>query len=154
MNGENHHLRAIFVLGPSSSGKTTLCEAISERLGINAQLYIKEIARRVMLTHGFTRNDTDTFEMQHAIMVSQLAAERAAIAFAESMVRSMPCSGSPPTVLSDRSAVDPVVYATTSDAPGASERRQRLLNDRAFQDNLTWYRKALFGEYQGQLEQG
>ena len=139
-------LDAIFVLGPSSSGKTTLCDALSKRLGIKPPLYIKEVARKVMATHGFTRNDVDTYEMQYAIMAAQLEAKRAArkhitpAYMGEAGARS-------PLLLSDRSAIDPIVYATASLAPGADERRQRLIEDGELQAILPWYRQALFGKY-------
>ncbi|TFK82321.1 hypothetical protein K466DRAFT_590602 [Polyporus arcularius HHB13444] len=131
---------AIFVLGPSSSGKTTLCDALARRLQIPTAQYIKEVARTVMKTHGFTRNDTGSFEMQHAIMLAQLKAEAEALKF---MSASEP---GPPhlPILSDRSAVDPIVYASTSVANGAQEGRRRLLDDETFKAVLPFYRQSLF----------
>ena len=129
---------AVFVLGPSSSGKTTLCEALASALRIPPAQYIKEVARTVMKTHGFTRDDTDTYEMQHAIMTAQLRAEQIAMA----AVAQRNAHG---LILSDRSAVDPIVYAGTSTASGAEERRQRLLHDDAFRTILPFYQRSLFG---------
>ncbi|KAI8968820.1 AAA domain-containing protein [Trametes punicea] len=131
----NHRYRAIFVLGPSSSGKTTLCQALAEELGIVPPQYIKEIARTVMRTYGFTRKDIDTYEMQRAIMRAQLEAEKAATPMGEA---------SPPLILSDRSAVDPIVYAGTSALPGATLRRQNLIEDVNLQEKLPFYRESLF----------
>ncbi|KAI0740539.1 AAA domain-containing protein [Earliella scabrosa] len=128
---------AVFVLGPSSSGKTTLCEALASALHIPPAQYIKEVARAVMKTHRFTRDDTDTYEMQHAIMAAQLRAEQIAMAaIAQQNEHGL--------ILSDRSAVDPIVYAGTSTASGAEERRQRLLHDDAFRTILPFYQRSLF----------
>ncbi|KAH9888526.1 AAA domain-containing protein [Cubamyces lactineus] len=130
---------AVFVLGPSSSGKTTLCDTLSEELGVRPPQYIKEVARNVMKTHGFTRNDTDTYEMQYAIMAAQLEAEeRAAAALQNTTVAGIRL------ILSDRSAIDPIVYAGTSGVPGALGRRHRLLEDAALQRMLPSYRGSLF----------
>ncbi|RPD58075.1 hypothetical protein L227DRAFT_577438 [Lentinus tigrinus ALCF2SS1-6] len=132
---------AVFVLGPSSSGKTTLCEALARRLHIPRAQYIKEVARTVMKTHGFSRNDTDTYDMQYSIMLAQLEAETRAnkLIFADE-------DGTDPhlPILSDRSAVDPIVYAGTSTVAGAEERRRRLLEDETFQVVLPFYRQSLF----------
>ncbi|KAI0333201.1 hypothetical protein GY45DRAFT_1245171 [Cubamyces sp. BRFM 1775] len=134
-----YHYGAVFVLGPSSSGKTTLCDALAEKLGIRPPQYIKEVARNVMKTHGFTRDNTDTYEMQYAIMAAQLEAEeRAATTLQTTIV------GSPKVILSDRSAIDPIVYAGTSGVPGALNRRRRLLEDVALQKMLPAYRNSLF----------
>ena len=56
-------------------------------------------------------------------------------------------------LLSDRSAVDPIVYAAMSDVPGVFEKSRRLLNDPAFQRVLPLYRHfSLFGmSHNGQL---
>ena len=142
---ETSKYQEIYVLGPSSSGKTTLCDALSQRLDIRDPLYIKEVARRVMAAHGFTRDDTDTYEMQHAIMRGQLDAECTAIKHIAAASNEAEQSGRL-MLLSDRSAIDPIVYAATSLVPGASSRRQRLLEDAGFQRTLPRYRRALFGE--------
>ena len=70
---------AIIVLGPSSSGKTTLCDALAEELCVPNTRYIKEIARTVMKTQGFSRKDTSSFDMQAAIMSAQAKAEAALV---------------------------------------------------------------------------
>ncbi|OCH91053.1 hypothetical protein OBBRIDRAFT_753829 [Obba rivulosa] len=126
---------AIFVIGPSSSGKSTLCDALAAALGIDSARYIKEVARSVMRQTGFTRAHTDTYEMQYAIMTAQLAAEEQVLQmpFKEGIV-----------MLSDRSAIDPIVYAATSQAPGASERERLLLGDAALRAILPLYRRSLF----------
>lgn len=130
----------IFVLGPSSSGKTTLCNALTEDLNLDQSRYIREVARNVMKTMGFTRADVDTYEMQYAIMTAQLRAEKDVLSKTKD-------SDGPLILLSDRSAIDPIVYTTTSQVPGASDRRRRLLEDMAFQDILPIYKRSLFGKY-------
>ncbi|KZT10827.1 uncharacterized protein LAESUDRAFT_809721 [Laetiporus sulphureus 93-53] len=127
---------AIFVLGPSSSGKTTLCEALAKDLEIDPSCYIKEVARTVMRAQGFTRADTDTYEMQYAIMSAQLRTE-------EEVIGRMGGSNAV-RLLSDRSAIDPIVYASTSTVSGALERRQRLLADSSLHAILPFYRDSLF----------
>ncbi|KAM5545224.1 hypothetical protein V8D89_001335 [Ganoderma adspersum] len=137
----NQECMAIFVLGPSSSGKTTLCDALAAALKISSPVYIKEVARIVMKTHRFTRDDVDTYEMQHAIMEAQLAAERTAIASARDLSRA---GTRLPVVLSDRSAIDPCVYAAASRTPGAETRSQKLLQHEEFRKMLPFYRTSLF----------
>ncbi|EMD32885.1 hypothetical protein CERSUDRAFT_87609 [Gelatoporia subvermispora B] len=132
---DNSRCRTIFVVGASSTGKSTLCNALATTLGITQGRYIKEIARTVMREIGFTREHTDTYEMQYAIMAAQLAAEE--------RVLQMPLEGDI-IMLSDRSAIDPIVYAATSEVPGAAERERLLLGDGAFRAILPFYRRSLF----------
>ena len=133
--------RAIFIVGPSSCGKTTLCDALAADLQLEPELYIQEMARVVMRTQGFTRKDTGTYEMQAAIMRAQLQAEIEVLAVrhAEAVqVRHI-------ALLSDRSAVDPIVYASTAKTV-AEGTRTRLLHDGAFQANLALYKRSLFSK--------
>ena len=131
--------RAVFVVGPSSCGKTTLCDALAQDLQLGPELYIEERARVVMRTQGFTRDDIPTYAMQRAIMLSQLRAEKDAFRHRDASASVL--------FLSDRSAVDPVVYAATSGSDDASEISERLMRTPALQDNLPFYRRSLFGEY-------
>ena len=147
MNKKPSLTRAIFVVGASSSGKTTLCEALSKSLSIHHPLYIKEVARKVMRTHKYTRSDVDTYEMQHAIMSAQLEAESAAITHATQANTTGANNRRQQLILSDRSAIDPVVYARTSESPGGQERYQRLLQNPDLGETLPWYREGLFSEH-------
>lgn len=90
-----------------------------------------------MKSQGFNRNRTHEFAMQEAIMTAQLEAERAALSRAD--------SSSKVILLSDRSAVDPAVYAETSGAR-PSQDRARLLDTEGFQNALNFYRESLFGK--------
>jgi len=129
--------QSVFVLGPSSSGKTMLCDALFQALKLKPAGYIKEIARKVMNDTGFSRADTATYEMQAAIMFAQLKAEvdvlnHASVGDEQGLL-----------LLSDRSAVDPIIYASTANTPTAAENRERLLEDSAFQAVLPLYRQSL-----------
>ena len=96
---------AIFIVGPSSCGKTTLCNALADDLQLKPELYIQEMARVVMAGQGFTRDDIHTYAMQNAIMNAQLRAEKEAVRHQDAKLGVL--------FLSDRSAVDPVIYAAT-----------------------------------------
>jgi nicotinamide riboside kinase len=96
--------KCIYVVGPQSTGKTTLVNALAEKLGHDLRV-IKEVARQVMQEKGYTREDVDSddrerrFSMQKDIFNAQLRAENKIL--------------DPETnacFLSDRSAIDPVVY--------------------------------------------
>ena len=133
--------KAVFVLGPSSSGKTTLCNALAEELRIPSSCYVKEVARHVMRTQGFTRKDTGTYEMQAAIMRAQLQAEIEVLAVRHAEAVQVGHI----VLLSDRSAVDPIVYASTAKTV-AEGTRSRLLHDSVFQANLALYKRSLFSK--------
>ena len=134
--------KAVYIVGPSSSGKTTLCNAFAADRGIPPSIYIKEIARAVMASQGFTRADVSTFEMQSAIMIAQLRAEAESL---EEVGRATK-NESPVLLLSDRSAVDPTVYARSSGGTGGRDMQLKLFQNPAFQAALPLYRKSLFGQ--------
>ncbi|THH18766.1 hypothetical protein EW146_g2264 [Bondarzewia mesenterica] len=69
---------AIYIVGPSSTGKTTLCNALAARLGLSSTVCITEVARTVMRQQGFTRDDVARPEMQKAIMDAQLEHDKGA----------------------------------------------------------------------------
>ena len=140
---QGHTGRAIYVLGPSSSGKSTLCDALARYLDLDRTRYVREVARTVMREQGFTRKDVDTYAMQQAIMTAQLKAEQKIL---ERNEVSADADEGCVIMLSDRSAVDPIVYAATSRSPGAEDMRRKLREDKAFQSVLPFYRKSLFSE--------
>src|SRR5947207_768180 len=84
--------------------KTTLVNALVQRLGFDVPV-ITEVARQVMQEKGYTREDVDSdsrerrFSIQEDIFNSQLEAE-SKILDSETIA----------SFLSDRSAIDPVVY--------------------------------------------
>ncbi|KAF7789283.1 hypothetical protein EIP86_000224 [Pleurotus ostreatoroseus] len=137
--GKDVDPRAVFVLGASSSGKTTLCNALAQDLQLETELYIREVARNVMKMQGFSRKHTHLYEMQEAIMLAQLQAERSAAGYTCDGVRREDI-----LLLSDRSAIDPVVYAATSGTPDAQDMQHRLLETPSLQQNMAFYRRSLF----------
>lgn len=129
----------VYVIGPSSTGKTTLCNAVAKSVGLSTRCYITEVARQVMRSKGYTRADVGTIEMQRAIMLAQL--EKEANAFARAR-----WGNNEGLILSDRSGIDPIVYAIMT-AKGEGEARQKedmLANIPAFQMALRRYKDAIF----------
>jgi nicotinamide riboside kinase len=131
------HVPAIFVVGPSSTGKTTLCDALADRLGLRAPAHIKEVARSVMKQTGFSRATVNMLEMQVAIMEGQTLAEAEGKA---AVLR-----GEAPFILSDRCAIDALVYAvlTAEDEEVGKRRWDVVVSSTAFQSALPSYRAAL-----------
>ncbi|KAJ7155082.1 AAA domain-containing protein [Mycena filopes] len=122
----------VYVVGPSSTGKTTLCNALATRLGLSGPNFVTEVARRVIKALGLGRENIGLLDMQKAIMLAHLERERenegAAIQ------------------LCDRSAVDPVVYAifTAANAAEAQSRKHALIDLPEFQEALPRYQESLF----------
>jgi nicotinamide riboside kinase len=133
-NNVQSYTTSIYVVGPSSTGKTTLCEALAKRLNIETSAYVSEVARQVIRTRGFTRENVGMLEMQVAIMEAQLQRERE--------VEEGTCR----IRLSDRSAVDPIVYAvlTSKNDEESKKRRQILTDSPQFQRALERYRRSIF----------
>ena len=130
--------KAVFIVGASSVGKSTLCGALAEAFEVVPEIWIKETAREVMRTQGYSRDTTHKVEMQHAILTAQLRAEERALQYRGLHGELL--------LLSDRSAVDPIVYAATSGVDEESK-RSRLIQDPAFQATLPLYRESLFCMY-------
>ena len=129
---------AVFIVGASSVGKTTLCTALAKQLQVEPGRWVQEVARQVMRTQGFTRDNTHELAMQQAIMSAQLEAEDAAL--------NMTCSSDRVILLSDRSAVDPAVYAQISSSVDGAERKAKMLNSESVKRKLPLYRESLFGK--------
>lgn len=121
---------SIYIVGPSSTGKTTLCRALAERLHLPADRLITEVARDVMRRTAFSRADVGRVAFQRAILDAQVTREREA---------------RPGPVLSDRCAVDPVVYATWTgkDEEEARERREAMVCAPGFSEAVGEYRRGL-----------
>ncbi|KAI6122036.1 AAA domain-containing protein [Pisolithus sp. B1] len=130
----------VYVIGPSSTGKTTLCNAVAKSVGLPTRCYITEVARQVMRSKGYTRADVGTVEMQRAIMLAQLEKEANAFACA----RWGNSEGE--LILSDRSGIDPIVYAImTAKNEGEARQKEAMLVDiPAFQMALRRYKDAIF----------
>ncbi|VDB96180.1 unnamed protein product [Peniophora sp. CBMAI 1063] len=127
---------AIYVVGPSSAGKTTLCNALARQLGLPNEVYVTEVARTVMREQGFSRADVHKLEMQQAIVDAQIAhdtqAREAALRLTGSSKQAVPRST---LILCDRSAIDALVYAKLTSAND-----QALLESASFQTALASYR--------------
>jgi nicotinamide riboside kinase len=127
----------IYVVGPSSTGKTTLCRAVAAGLGLNGPEFITEVAREVMEREGYTRYDVGKLEMQATIMRAQLLREQKG-RIAASRAGSI--------LLSDRSAIDAIAYAvlTSASEEEAQRRMQNLTQSGDFQLALSRYRESQF----------
>ncbi|THU86804.1 hypothetical protein K435DRAFT_731257 [Dendrothele bispora CBS 962.96] len=125
--------KCIYLVGPSSTGKTTLCNALAAKLTLPKSCIVSEVAREVLRTQGFTRKDIGLLEMQRAIMEAHLKRESEA-------------SEENDILLCDRSAIDPIAYAvlTTKDESHAKERMSILTSSGEFQMALERYRSSLF----------
>ncbi|KZV92821.1 hypothetical protein EXIGLDRAFT_718005 [Exidia glandulosa HHB12029] len=126
-------ITSIYVVGPSSSGKTTLCKALAERLQLPPERFVQEVARNVMKATGFSRSTITNLEMQRTILVAQVQAEREALA----------APSDAPILLCDRSAVDALVYAALGFANGV-QRQDELIAMPEFKSTLARYRSSLF----------
>ncbi|KAI0028390.1 AAA domain-containing protein, partial [Vararia minispora EC-137] len=119
----------VYVVGPSSTGKTTLCNALAAQLGLLHEVYVTEVARTVMREHAFTREEVHTQAMQEAIAHAHVAREKEARRVAAE-------HGS--LVLCDRCALDAVVYGMlNSEAQG-----QILMDIPTIRGALEDYRSA------------
>jgi nicotinamide riboside kinase len=92
----------VYIIGPQSTGKTTLVKALVDCLGGNVPV-IQEVARNVMREKGYSRIDVDSndderkFGLQCDIFNAQVEKELV-----------LTQAGTP--FVSDRSAVDPLIY--------------------------------------------
>ncbi|KIY70983.1 hypothetical protein CYLTODRAFT_346741 [Cylindrobasidium torrendii FP15055 ss-10] len=120
----------IYVVGPSSTGKTTLCDRLAEVLHLDrGTTYISEVARKVIAAKKYTRKDVYSLKMQEDIMAAQLNHD------AESR-------GVYPLQVFDRSSLDPLVYAklTGVDEADGAKRMEELETDPRLQEELVAYR--------------
>ncbi|KAJ3528073.1 hypothetical protein NMY22_g9550 [Coprinellus aureogranulatus] len=123
--------KVIYIIGPSSTGKTTLCGALAKRLGLESAAYVREVARRIMLEKGYSRDTVANLQMQIDIMEAHIRDEEMALAVSD-------------VVVCDRSAMDPIVYAIlTSSSPSEKEARQaKLIGSKSFQTALARYKES------------
>jgi len=115
MDLKDYH-KNIYVIGPQSTGKTTLVNALEKaftsgngtpnRFNRTQPAIIREVARIVLKTYNFTRDDitnspTRALKLQELILKAQVKAEESAL------------NESPEKAwfVSDRSGLDPIVYA-------------------------------------------
>ncbi|SPJ74935.1 uncharacterized protein FTOL_04666 [Fusarium torulosum] len=115
----------IYVIGPQSTGKTTLVNKLRNELQhwladatIEAPQIVSEVARTVLTKHKYTANDitssTDRcLELQKLILEAQASAEKEALLHSRWFI-------------SDRSGFDPLVYAREYVSPQAVVEMQQL----------------------------
>ncbi|THH07667.1 hypothetical protein EW145_g3224 [Phellinidium pouzarii] len=127
-------IRAVYIVGPSSSGKSTLCDALAKHCDITTPAYIREVARTVMKKQGFSRDDVGKMEMQYEILKAQAEADAEA--------RKSVARGDATVILSDRSIVDPIAYALLSSQTDGNERAQALINTAQLQLSLPHLRRS------------
>ncbi|KAL7754707.1 hypothetical protein ACKLNR_015377 [Fusarium oxysporum f. sp. zingiberi] len=106
----------IYIIGPQSTGKTTLVNKLQGDLGhwladtsIDGPQIIAEVARTVLAKHKYSAEDIQTltsrcFELQQLILEVQASSEKEALRTSS-------------WVISDRSGFDPLVYAKRYAAP-------------------------------------
>ncbi|KAG5661345.1 hypothetical protein KAF25_005467 [Fusarium avenaceum] len=121
----NATLPNIYVIGPQSTGKTTLVNKLRDDLrhwladaAIEPPQIVTEVARTVLTKHKYTANDitssTDRcLELQKLILEAQAAAEKEALLHSSWFI-------------SDRSGFDPLVYAREYVSPEAVVEMRRL----------------------------
>ncbi|KAK7910583.1 hypothetical protein PG985_013064 [Apiospora marii] len=115
----------IYIIGAQSTGKSTLVDALeahfrqdSSSSSLPKPIVIREVARAVLREHHYTAQDirdspTRALELQRLILAAQADAERKAAIVSDS-------TKSHPWLISDRSAIDPVVYAWQYVGPEAA----------------------------------
>jgi len=101
-------------------------------------MHISEVARKVMTEQGFTRADVHSLAMQYAIVKAQVARDLEA---RQKSVIDHTVIGHH-VLLSDRSAVDAVVYAALSELTVKSGNTTALVSSPEFQKILPLYRSS------------
>ncbi|KAF5555743.1 P-loop containing protein [Fusarium mexicanum] len=121
----NAFIPNIYIIGPQSTGKTTLVNKLQADLehqlvdsSIDKPQIVSEVARTVLAKHKYSAHDIQTstircFELQQLILEAQASSEKEALEYSSWFI-------------SDRSGFDPLVYAKRYAAPGAVQALQQL----------------------------
>lgn len=127
MTSHEHRQANVYIIGAQSTGKTTLVNAVEVSFADLASppTVIREVARTVLKDKQYTRDDIRTsparaLELQHHILDAQFAAEEVAGATIGEK-----------WYLSDRSGLDPIVYAHLYAGQKAAE---SMLESRAWEE--------------------
>ncbi|KAK8067362.1 hypothetical protein PG997_014109 [Apiospora hydei] len=134
--------RNIYIIGAQSTGKSTLVDALEAHFRQNtssslpAPTVIREVARAVLRDHNFTAQDirdspTRALELQRLILAAQAKAE-GEVKNKASLTPSTPSSW----LISDRSAIDPVVYAWMYVGPEAAKALMESTEWRGMHDRM------------------
>jgi nicotinamide riboside kinase len=137
----NNQYRNIYIIGPQSTGKTTLVNALEKAFASGDGLpdssnftrpaIIREVARTVLKTYNFTRDDitnspTRALKLQELILKAQLKAEETALS--ENPLKSW--------FISDRSGLDPIVYAKLFVGEDAAQQMLSSDNWKALEERM------------------
>ncbi|RBR16983.1 hypothetical protein FVER53590_05747 [Fusarium verticillioides] len=121
----NPYVPNIYIIGPQSTGKTTLVNELQADLehglvdsSIDKPEIVSEVARSVLAKHRYSAEDILTskfrcLELQQLILQAQAEAEKEALKTSSWFI-------------SDRSGFDPLVYAKRYASPGAEQELQQL----------------------------
>ncbi|KAG5777430.1 hypothetical protein H9Q73_008898 [Fusarium xylarioides] len=121
----NPYVPNIYIIGPQSTGKTTLVNKLQADLehrladtSIEKPHIVSEVARTVLSKHKYSAEDiltskTRCLELQQLILEAQASSEKEALKTSSWFI-------------SDRSGFDPLVYAKRYAASGAVEQLQEL----------------------------
>ncbi|RBQ77741.1 hypothetical protein FVER14953_05747 [Fusarium verticillioides] len=121
----NPYVPNIYIIGPQSTGKTTLVNELQADLehglvdlSIDKPQIVSEVARSVLAKHKYSAEDIRTskvrcLELQQLILQAQAEAEKEALKTSSWFI-------------SDRSGFDPLVYAKRYASPGAEQELQQL----------------------------
>ncbi|RGP72177.1 p-loop containing nucleoside triphosphate hydrolase [Fusarium sporotrichioides] len=106
----NADIPNVYIIGPQSTGKTTLVHKLQKDLqhwlidtSIEDPYIISEVARTVLIKHNYSAQDIQT-STTRCLELQQLILEAQAIAEKEALQTST-------WFISDRSGIDPLVYA-------------------------------------------
>ncbi|EWG44756.1 hypothetical protein FVEG_05747 [Fusarium verticillioides 7600] len=121
----NPYVPNIYIIGPQSTGKTTLVNELQADLehglvdsSIDKPQIVSEVARSVLAKHKYSAEDIRTskvrcLELQQLILQAQAEAEKEALKTSSWFI-------------SDRAGFDPLVYAKRYASPGAEKELQQL----------------------------
>lgn len=110
-----------------------MCNALAKKLNLTGTAYVTEVARHVMKSKGYTRDDVGSLKMQEDILNAHLDLEETG-------------ENSSAIRLWDRSAIDAIVYAilTSPNDEEARRRQEYLTRSAKFQRVLRHYLQSTF----------
>ncbi|KAE8334423.1 hypothetical protein BDV24DRAFT_172565 [Aspergillus arachidicola] len=123
--------RFLYIIGAQCTAKTTLIKALLDALSLKHPSLsphpITEVARKVLCEFGFTRDDITSdphraLELQELILKAQFEEETKVTTNA--------------TVVYDRSAADPIVYAVKYGSPHTQDMLEQCLEWQVLRDRM------------------